>query len=157
MLKRYLIIFATLVVATAGAYGYYAYIKAHSTLSNEALVRITVASFGDALQEVPLVAKLDIVAFAMDKYYSYYIHPDLLEKWKKDPLHAPGRLTSSPWPDRIDITSTTKNADGTYTIDAGIVEVVNGKTGFTVADTIPVRFVLTMGPDGWQITDYKKL
>lgn len=151
---RYLIILLVAVVAAATAFWYYHGRQEHG---NTAQARIVVAGLGDNLQKVPLVASKEIVAFAMDQYYAFYVHPDLLAKWKADPLNAPGRLTSSPWPDRIDVKNAVKNADGTFTVDAEIVEIANGASGKQEANRIPVRFVLTLGPDGWQITDYKKL
>ncbi|MDB5195263.1 MAG: hypothetical protein JWO84_447 [Parcubacteria group bacterium] len=157
MWKRYLIVLLAFVIASGAAYEYYWYQREHSSLSDHAQVRMTVSNLGDVLQQVPLIAPPDIVAFAMNKYYALYVRPDLLAQWEADPLHAPGRLTSSPWPDRIDTTSATKNKDGTYTVDATIVELANGAQGPQTADTIHARFTLSKGPDGWQITHYEKL
>lgn len=154
--QRYLIVLVTLIVASGAAYGYYQYDKAHSSSSDIAQVRMTVYGLGDSLVQVPLSAPADVVAFAMDKYYALYVHPDLLAAWKVDPKNAPGRLTSSPSPDRIDITSAVKNEDGSYTVDAAIVEKARAAATTTAASTIPVRFTLALGPDGWQITGYEK-
>jgi hypothetical protein len=157
MWKRYMIVLLTFIVASAGAYAYYVYHQQHASFSDEARVRMVVDNLGDNLRQVPLLAPADLLGKGMDLYYGEFVHPDLLAKWKADPLNAPGRLTSSPVPDRIDITGIAKNADGTYTVNAGIVEVANGASGPETVDTIPVRFTLTKGPDGWQITDYQKL
>jgi hypothetical protein len=158
MWKRYVIVLITLVVASGAAYWYYGYHKSHTSFADPAQVRIVVAGLGDQLQKMPLIAPADLISQGMDLYYGMYVHPDLLAKWKADPLNAPGRLTSSPWPDRIDVTTVTKNKDGTYTVDANIIEIARNTGGTTtVAATIPVRFTLTLGPDGWQITGYQKL
>jgi hypothetical protein len=86
------------------------------------------------------------------------VQPDLLEKWKADPKNAPGRLTSSPSPDRITITGTQRNKDGTYTVLGNIIETASSNgTTTQVTDSIPVKFTLSLGPDGWQITGYQKL
>lgn len=155
--QRYLIVLITLIVASGAAYAYYQYDKAHSSGSDIAQVRMTVYGLGDNLVEVPLLAPADVVGFAMDKYYALYVRPDLLAKWKADPKNAPGRLTSSPWPDRIDIDSATKNADGTYTVDAEIIDVAHGvATSTDITSKTPVRFTVSLGPDGWQITGYEK-
>lgn len=155
--NRYLIVFLAFIITAGGAYAYYSYTRAHSSLSDDAQVRMTVSSFGDELKMVPLLAPGDLVGKAMDMYYSMYVHPDLLAKWKADPLNAPGRLTSSPAPDRIDVTKTTKNEDGTYTIEANVVETSSGPDNALRENPIPVVFTLTLGPDGWQITGYQKL
>ncbi|MGE5540902.1 MAG: hypothetical protein ACM3TU_01305 [Bacillota bacterium] len=153
--QRYLIVLITFLVAAGGSYWYYQYNREHSSLSDVFQVRTTVSGFGDELRQVSLLAPAADVAKAMDSHYSYYVHPDLLAKWKADPIHAPGRLTSSPWPDFIEITSATKNPDGSYTVDGMIAE----RTSSDVhpSNFIRVRFIVTKGPDGWQITDYQKL
>jgi hypothetical protein len=153
---RYLIVLVTFLIASGAAYWYYGYIRDHSSFSDVSQVRMTVSSFGDQLQKMPLIADQDLIDKGMDIYYGVYIHQDLLAKWKADPLHAPGRLTSSPWPDRIEVTNTTKTSADTYTVDANIIEVANGNGGTEVVSTIPVTFTLTRGPDGWQITGYSK-
>jgi hypothetical protein len=159
--KRYLVVLLTLVVASAAALGFYSYYKSTHTLSDSAQVRIVVANFGDELRFVSLLAPAQNVANAMDQHYAFYVHPDLLAKWKADPSTALGRLTSSPYPDRIDITGSQKNDDGTYYVLGNIVEVANTVVGTTTARTavnsIPVRFVLKQGGDGFQIVDYQKL
>lgn len=154
---RYLVVLLTLLVASAAAYAYYTHYQAESSLADGAQVRMTVSGFGDQLKQVPLLAPDDLVSKAMDMYYGLYVSPELLTTWKQDPQDAPGRLTSSPWPDRIEITAVTKNQDGTYTIDGNIVEVTSGDNGPQVADSYAVQFTLTKGPDGWQITGYAKL
>ncbi len=157
MWKRYALVLVTLIISSALAYGYWLYSRSQSSSSDTAQVRITVAGLGDELQKVPLIASKDIVAFAMNRYYAPFVQPDLLKKWEADPLNAPGRVTSSPWPDRIDITETRKNKDGTFTVGANIIEIANSEKGpAKVVQSIPVRFTLTQGPDGWQITGYEK-
>lgn len=155
--KRYLVILLALIVTTAGAVGYAYYYKSSRTLSDPAQVRIVVGNFGDELLGVTLSAPPAELADAMDKHYAYYIHPDLLAKWKADPSTALGRTTQSPYPDRIDITGAQKNKDGTYYITGNIQEVTNGTTGKEIVNSIPVRFTVAQGGDGFQITDYQKL
>ena len=155
--KRYAVVALAAVVATGAAYGYYTYTFSQSSNSDTAQVRITVAGLGDQLQKVPLIAPPNIVAFAMDQYYALYVHPDLLNKWKANPSEAPGRQVSSPWPDRIDVTQVTKGKNGTYVATANIVEMANGASGQEVVGTVPIKFTLSKGIDGWQITAYEKL
>lgn len=153
---RYLTVLLAALITGGAAYGYYTYKKEHSSDSDSAQVRITVEGLGDQLQQVPLIAPHDILKFAMDKYYALYVRPDTLSAWENDPKNAPGRLTSSPWPDRIEVVSATKNQDGTYTVDANIVDIARTATSTAVVDRMPVRFTLARGPDGWQITGYQK-
>ena len=46
----------------------------------------------------------------------------LVEEFGNDPASAPGRLTSSPWPDRIEVRSVEKLADDAYRVEGDIIE-----------------------------------
>ena len=56
------------------------------------------------------------------KNYGDYITPELLAKWQGDPQNAPGRMTSSPWPDRIEISNIERQPDGSYIANGKIIE-----------------------------------
>lgn len=118
-------------------------------------VRGVVYGFGDELSQVRLFASVATTTADMDRHYSLYIHPDLLAKWKAQPLTAPGRRTSSAWPDHIDIRSVTLNENGTYTVEAMVVDRASSTPSTTPALETPVVITLTQGPDGWQITSYE--
>ncbi len=62
----------------------------------------------------------------MDSAYAPYVAPELLDAWKSDPQHAPGRLTSSPSPDRIGIRAVQMNADGSYVVTGTVIETASG-------------------------------
>lgn len=82
-----------------------------------------VEGFGKKLQMVSLLAPADIMRQSMQDNYSGYVTPELLAKFQSDPLNAPGRLTSSPLPDRIEVLSTEKISEGLYKVEGKIVEV----------------------------------
>lgn len=63
----------------------------------------------------------------MREHYAFYVSPALLEAWRNDPASAPGRLTSSPWPDRIEIRSAEKTADGAYRVEGDIIETASAE------------------------------
>ncbi|QAT50457.1 hypothetical protein EQM14_12175 [Caproiciproducens sp. NJN-50] len=88
----------------------------------EAAVRDLVTGFGGQLQKVSLLAAKEAVASDMQKYYGEYVSPSLLKEWQSEPSSAPGRLTSSPWPDRIEILSVEKQADDAYDVTGEIIE-----------------------------------
>lgn len=147
MNKRLLILCAGILVV--GIVGALLYINTRpQPPSTEYQVRSVVYGLGDELSRVSLVGKPDVIAQEMDQHYAVYVHPDLLLSWKNKPLSAPGRLATAAVPDRIEIQTLTLNGDGTYTAVSQIVS-SSGK--------VPVRFVLSQGPDGWQITEYTQL
>ena len=61
----------------------------------------------------------------MQENYGDVVSSGLLEQWLTDPLNAPGRLTSSPWPDRIDIKTTEKLSDNAYELNGEVIEITN--------------------------------
>ena len=129
---------------------------AQTTASNtdeEAEIRDLVENFGKGLQTVSLLST--DAAQEMQKQYSDFVSPALLETWMKDVTKAPGRTVSSPWPDRIDITTLSKEGSDRYVITGFVIEVtsvemVNGGA----AAKIPVRIVVQRGQGRWLITEY---
>ncbi|HWB33990.1 MAG TPA: hypothetical protein VG753_01560 [Candidatus Paceibacterota bacterium] len=125
--------------------------------ADEAAVQQTVTSFGSQLQMVSLMASTSIAADAIGQYYGAYVDPTLLQSWEANPSSAPGRETSSPWPDHIDITSVVNNPDGSYTVQGSVAEVANGAQGTTTVDSYPVSLTLTNNGGVWLITNYDRL
>ncbi|HOQ09731.1 MAG TPA: copper amine oxidase N-terminal domain-containing protein, partial [Syntrophomonadaceae bacterium] len=77
--------------------------KGNTPDNEQAVVSKLVADFGQRLKNVSLLAPDDVVTKSIKENYAEYVSPELLAQWQKDPANAPGRLTSSPWPERIDI------------------------------------------------------
>jgi hypothetical protein len=121
--------------------------------TEEAAIRNLVENFGTRIQHVSLLAS--DAAQQMQKQYSDFVSPTLLETWMSDVSKAPGRTVSSPWPDRIEITTLAKEAPDRYVITGFVVEVtsvemVNGGA----AAKIPVRVVVQKDQSRWLITEY---
>ncbi|MGD8405258.1 MAG: helix-turn-helix transcriptional regulator [Anaerolineales bacterium] len=121
----------------------------------ETEVRELVKDFGRKLQIVSLQAP-DAAQEIQDQY-SDFVEPALLEIWMNNVMDAPGRIVSSPWPDRIEITTLKKEGSDRYVITGSVIEV----TSFEVAnggeaDKIPVRIVVQNDQGHWLITEYKE-
>lgn len=122
-------------------------------LAEEAGVRSLVEGFGKRLATVSLQSPN--AAEEMKQQYAQYVSPTLLEGWMANPLSAPGRMVSSPWPDRIEITSLTKEGADRYIVHALVIEVTSMevvKRG--VAAEIPVVIELQKNQGHWVITGY---
>ncbi len=124
-----------------------------SSAAEQAQVRELVRDFGKRLGQVSLLAP--DAAQEIKTQYSEFVSPDLLETWMNDPQQAPGRLVSSPWPDRIEITALTKETPDRYVITGSVIEItsvelVNGGA----AAKIPVRIVAGDSQGHWLITEY---
>lgn len=126
---------------------------ADNDVAEEAEVRGLVEDFGKTLQTVSLLSP--DAEKEMEKRYTEFVSRPLLEKWISDASKAPGRTVSSPWPDRIEITTLTKEGSDRYVItgfvvEVSSVEVVNGGA----AAKIPVRIVVQKVQGHWLITEY---
>jgi len=121
--------------------------------NEEGAVRYVVESFGKRLQDVSLQSPN--AAQIIGEQYAEFVSPELLETWMKDVSKAPGRVVSSPWPDRIEINSLAQEGAARYAVTGFVVEVtsvelVNGGA----AVKIPVRIVVEKREGRWVITDY---
>lgn len=123
--------------------------------TDEFRVRSVVYGLGDVIVNVSLATTTEAIAASMDEYYALYVRPDLLETWKTNPSKAPTRPVTGPRPDSIVINTVVKNEDGTYTITGDIVIRAVDHASSTAAARTPVRFTLSQGPDGWQISGYE--
>lgn len=88
-------------------------------------VRALVEAFGKNLKMVSLIAPKDVAAKSIEEYYKDYVTPELLQKWKDDPQSTPGRMVSSPWPERIDILGMETGEKDQYTVYGEIIEVTS--------------------------------
>lgn len=146
--------------------------KSNKNATNEekAAVAIIVEGFGSKLQIVSLSYSKDIVEKRMQDNYGTLVSQALIKEWISgisDSLNVPGRLTSSPWPDRIEILSTEKLSADEYKVSGKIIEMtsvekLNGGVAAKRRITLVVRkienrwiiddvtFVLMRRPVQWQ-------
>jgi len=118
-------------------------------------VRTVVTDFGKRLRMVAVLAPKDIVGKAMDEAYSRFVAPDLLEAWKNDPERAPGKRTSSPSPERIDITSITAKGRDTYTVRGKVILLTaQERREGGVFQANPVTITVAQQGQKWVITAY---
>jgi hypothetical protein len=108
---------------------------------------------------VSLLAPPEDVRAEIREQLGWHVSEELLATWLEDPLNAPGRLTSSPWSDRIEIGGVERLGDGAYLVSGEIVLL----TAVQVADpaeppaaTMPLRALVERSsgrsPDVWLIT-----
>lgn len=73
----------------------------------------------------------------------------------EDTSKAPGRMVSSPWPDRIEIATLVSETADRYVIDGFVVEITSAELASGgVADRIPVHMVVERQQGHWLITGY---
>jgi len=120
------------------------------SVNEEKIVVGVVEKFGSKLQNVSLLSPIEELEKSMQENYGDLVSPELIEKWLTDPLEAPGRLTSSPWPDRIDITATEKLSENAYAVDGKIIEVANVNE---IVNEIQIRLVVEKVGEHWLINE----
>jgi hypothetical protein len=124
-----------------------------STASEHQDVLSFVENFGKSLQRVTLQAPRDVAVKMIEEHYSEYATPELLALWQSDLQYAPGRVVSSPWPERIEITGIKSVRPEEYIISGEIImvtstEMVNGGA----AARQPVTLRVTKQDDRWLIS-----
>lgn len=126
--------------------------KPPAGISDQAAVDDLVRTFGSKLQNVSLQAPKEIVNKSMQENYGDYVTPALLEKWQSDPTNAPGRMLSSPWPDRIEIQDTRELSQHAYEVKGEVIEItsVEKKSGGAAAKR-PISLAVEKTGDRWLI------
>ncbi len=149
------VIIAILIIAGVGWY-YLIYTapEAAETVipADEAQVRGIVTEFGTKFQNVSLEGPDEQVRAEIRTNYAPYVSDDLLQRWLDDPSIAPGRLTSSPWPDHIEITDVEKGVDGSYVVEGSVIEKSNGTDGTT---SYSITLTLRLLGGAWKVTDVR--
>lgn len=132
----------------------YSYIGSHPTGiidgEHEGDVRTTVAQFGNQINSVSLLSPT--AAEEIQSSYGPYVSPELLASWIQDPSLAPGRATSSPWPDHIAVDTVVKNEVGAYDVMGRIIL----KTSTEDAGIIPVSLTVANVNGSFLITQYQE-
>jgi len=121
---------------------------------DETAVTNLVEAFGQALQTVSLQSPAALLSANLQESYGDYVSPELLAEWQNDSSQAPGRLSSSPWPDRIEILHIEKQSESMYVINGNIievtsVEVINGGA----AARQPITLTVAKTAERWLIED----
>ncbi len=129
--------------------------QAAAALCDEPAVRDVAARFGDVLQQVSLLAPDTLLTEQMRVHYGPLVTPALLDRWQRDPATAPGRETSSPWPERIAIDSVTQDTARACVVHGFVVYATSADAGAVAPLRAPVR--MRVERDGaWRIAAYEQ-
>jgi hypothetical protein len=122
-----------------------------SSPSTDDIIKV-VEAFGKRLQSVSLLSP--DVGQEIVREYSEFISPGLLEKWISDPNRAPGRMVSSPWPERIEVISISEISEDIYSVRGEIVEVTSSELiSGGAKNTVPVQIRVESFDSCWLITE----
>lgn len=122
--------------------------------NTEERIHEIVYQFGNRLKMVSLLAPDEVLRESILDYYGDLVTPKLLKRWLENPRSAPGRYTSSPWPERIDIADIKRTGKEKFEVRGHIVEVTstNKKTGEFTAKR-PILLEVIKIHDQWLIND----
>ena len=146
-----IVLFAFLATTQASAQ------TAASKTGQEEAVRTVVAEFGKRLRQVSVLAPKQMAAAAMDQAYATYVAADLLAAWKKDPEKAPGKRTSSPSPERIDVSTIKASGRDAFNVTGEVILLTakERRDGGVFAAN-PVTMMVAKRGGRWLITAYEE-
>lgn len=124
MTKKTLIIILIVAVVIIGV-GLYFQNQRNSNIVSPTQVKSLVEEFGKKLQNVYLTSPEEKVRQDIEENYQDFLSPSLLALWLENPSQALGRLTSSPWPDRIEVDSIEKINDSEYQVNGKVIEITS--------------------------------
>lgn len=162
MNKKVIYISLAVILALGAAWIYF---RSHNSVNppasnnaaDEQAIRAMVLEFGTKLKNVPLSGTKEAAIQAIRENYGPYVSPELLAAWEADPIKAPGRLTSSPWPERIEILEITKSDDGSYEVQGKVLEITSAEAiSGGVASQYGVAMKIRNRDGKWIITGFTK-
>lgn len=116
---------------------------------SERAARAAAVHFGTQMQNVSLLSP--DASSTLASTYGPLVTPELLALWQADPESAPGRLTSSPYPERIETVSINKQGSG-YIVSGTIIHMTSsGEAGRT-----PVILLLIPHEKLWLVAAYQE-
>ncbi len=135
-------------------------LRAQGQASNPAeaqAVRTVVLEFGKRLRSVAVLAPKAVATAAMDQAYADFVAQDLLATWKSNPETAPGKRTSSPSPERIDIASVKPAGREAYAVSGKVILLTDQeRRSGGIFQANPVEITVARQRDKWVITKYEE-
>ena len=127
--------------------------RLNTPTNNKAEITALVEDFGSRLEKVALLAPDDLVKKSLQENYGDLVSPLLLAEWISSPQDAPGRVVSSPWPDRIEILDIEKLAQDSYRVKGEIIEITSAEQeSGGVAAKRPVTLETERIENRWRIS-----
>jgi hypothetical protein len=127
------------------------------TADRKQVVTTVVTEFGRRLRMVALLAPKEQMTKSMDEAYSGLVAAGLLATWKSNPEKAPGKRTSSPSPERIDISSITTKGHDAYVVKGKVILLTaQERREGGVFQANPVTMTVSQQNGRWVITAFEE-
>lgn len=148
--EYFLLIIGLVLVLVTGIAVYYMQRMPNRT-RDMAEVTSLVTNFGLLEKNVSLSADVEAVRNEIKLKYTAYATDALLKQWVDDPARAPGRLTSSPWPDHIEIDAVSPQGTG-YIVSGRVIMASSDGT----TEPVPVIMQAIRTDMGWKFAAYQE-
>ena len=153
-MRTIIAIVVILLADLAGAHGQIS-TAAPRASDQSVMVRAVVAEFGRRLRMVAVLAGKDLAARAMEEQYAALVSKDLLAAWQENPERAPGKRTSSPSPERIDISAIKAKGDNAYEVKGKVILLTaQERREGGVFQANPVTMTVLLQDGRWVIAAY---
>jgi hypothetical protein len=161
-MNKYLSLAITMVILTLAALSlrvmqYYTEASI-PVLTEDQKITNFVEEFGSKIKNVSLLASN--APNQMKKQYGPYVTSDLLRAWQAKPTDAPGRETSSPWPESLNVVSITpvNRVGDTFDVEGNVLLGVNGEKGIEPVGVYSVSLFVEKKKNapGYIITSYTR-
>ena len=149
--KEYFLLVVGLVLLIVTGVAVYYIQRAPNRSRDMAQISTLVTSFGGYEKSISLQADTELLKNDIQANYGQFVTSALLQEWRANPTHAPGRLTSSPWPDRIEIDSISPQGAG-YTVSGRIIMLASEGE----SSQVPVVLIVLRENDQWKIAAYQE-
>lgn len=132
--KNKKVLLAVSIIILLGGILVFAWPKFFGEANERKEVQNLVETFGKRLQNVSLLASQDALRRSLEDNYGHLVSSPqvMIAQWVAealdDPTKVPGRLTSSPWPDRIEILSVNKISEYVYEVKGEVIEITSKET-----------------------------
>jgi hypothetical protein len=148
--EYFLLVGGLILLALTGAAVYYIE-RAPSRSRDIAEISRLVETFGSYEKSISLQGNIETMKSDIQQNYGQFVHDELLQRWRLDPQHAPGRHAASPWPDRIEIDSIAPQGAG-YIVSGRLIMVT------TQGQSSDIHVVLLVLPEAntWKIFEYQE-
>lgn len=152
-MKSIKILVVILGLAAFGGLVYYA-ARSNERLAGENAknaAEAVVNEFGSRLKNVSLLSPEEALKESIRENYGELITPELLSAWENDPSLAPGRVVSSPWPEKIEIYDLAIGPD-TISVGGSVVEATSAEPAGDERLKRPIDIKLAKAGGKWLIS-----
>ncbi len=120
-------------------------------LQEESEIKKLLDLFVQRMQLITLASPLERIKEMIKDAYHELVTEELLNQWLNSPQEAPGKITSSPWPDKIEIKKLSKINPNEYQVEGSLIWMTS--TGFAKEDKVEIKILKK--DSKWLLAEYK--